>query len=145
MITSDQKYIWTQHAQMKLRHYRLTESRIKRVIRYPSRIEESIVEGAVACMQPSEGKQYSEIWVMYVLINAKYKERKINPHTFPQRQYLAGKNINQIFFAKNSKVYQEGVRVKQMKIITAWRYPGKSPERDPVPSEILREIRALIV
>ncbi len=107
MFTPDEKYIWTQHAQMKLRHYRLTESRIKRVIRHPSRIEESIVSGAIACMQPAEGKQYSEIWTMYVLINARRKERKI----------------------------------KQMKIITAWRYPGKSPERDPVPAEILREIK----
>ncbi len=121
MIILDEKYVWTHHAQMKLRHYRLTESRIKRVIRHPARIEESIVEGAVACMQPSSvptasglregkpayGKNYSEIWVMYVLINAKRKEKKI----------------------------------KQMKIITAWRYPGKSPERDPVPVEILREIR----
>lgn len=110
MMTSDEKYIWTQHAQMKLRHYRLTESRIKRVIRHPNRIEESVVEGAVACMQPAEGKQYSEIWTMYVLIDAKRKEKKI----------------------------------KQMKIITAWRYPGKSPERNPVPQEILREIRNLI-
>ena len=110
MFIPDQKYIWTQHAQMKLRHYRLTEARVKRVIRYPSRIEESIVAGAVACMQPSEGKQYSEVWVMYVLLNAKRKEKKI----------------------------------KQMKIITAWRYPGKSPERDPVPQDILQEIKNLI-
>lgn len=108
----DEKYIWTQHAQMKLRHYRLTEARIKRVIRYPTRIEESIVAGAVACMQPAEGKQYSEIWAMYVLVKAKVKNQK----------------------SKGG----------QIKIITAWRYPGKSPERDPVPIEILREIKNLI-
>lgn len=131
MIIPDEKYVWTHHARMKLRHYRLTESRIKRIIRHPSRIEESVVEGAVACMQPSSatavasafanagadksaGKpaygNYSEIWVMYVLLSARRKEKKI----------------------------------KQMKIITAWRYPGKSPERDPVPAEILREIKNLI-
>lgn len=109
MIIPDEKYIWTQHAQRKMRHYRLTEARIKRVIRYPSRIEESIVSGAIACMQAAEGKQYSEIWAMYVLLNARRKEKKI----------------------------------KQMKIITAWRYPGKSPERDPVPAEVLREIKAM--
>lgn len=114
MITPDGKYIWTNHAQMKLRHYRLTEARIKRVIRYPSRIEESIVEGAVACMQPSEGKQYSEIWAMYVLIKSKDKSQKI-----------------------------KAIGTK-MKIITAWRYPGKSPERDPVPANVLREIKTLI-
>lgn len=32
----------------------------------------------------------------------------------------------------------------QIKIITAWRYPGKSPARNPIPQEILDEIRALI-
>ena len=61
------KYIWTNHSKMKMRHYRLTESRIKRVIRHPTRVEEGILEGAIAAMQPAEGKKYSEIWVMYVL------------------------------------------------------------------------------
>ncbi|MFY9463066.1 MAG: hypothetical protein WAP52_02690 [Candidatus Sungiibacteriota bacterium] len=135
MMTRDEKYIWTHHSQMKMRYYHLTESRIKRVIRYPLRIEESIVEGAVACMQPAEGKQYSEIWAMYVLINAKRKEKKINPHTFSRDQPV---------FGENRKAYKEGVGIKQMKIITVWRYPGKSPEREPVPAEILREIKNLI-
>ena len=112
MNLRDEKYIWTHHARQKMRHYRLTEARVKRVIRHPARTEESIVEGAVACMQPAEGKQYSEIWVMYVLAKTKDEGQKTN--------------------------------AKKMKIITAWRYPGKSPERDPVPPEILREIRALI-
>src|SRR3989344_5979973 len=61
------KYLWTVHARIKMRHYRLTESRVKRVIRHPARIEEGILENAVAAMQPAEGKNYSEIWVMYVL------------------------------------------------------------------------------
>lgn len=30
------------------------------------------------------------------------------------------------------------------KIITAWRYPGKSPERNPIPKEILDEIKRLV-
>lgn len=93
-----------------MRHYRLTESRIIRVLRYPARIEEGILEGAVACMQSAGGKKYSEIWAMYVLAKAKSK-------------------------AQNAK---------QLKIITAWRYPGKSPERDPIPTEVLREIKGLI-
>ena len=52
---------------MKMNHYRLTESRVKRIIRHPARVEEGILEGAIAAMQPAEGKKYSEIWVMYVL------------------------------------------------------------------------------
>ncbi len=88
-----------------MRHYRLTESRIKRIIRYPVRTEEGIIEGAVACMQPADGKNYTEIWVLYVL---------------------------------------SGTANKQIKIISTWRYPGKSPERDPIPAEILREIKNII-
>ena len=32
----------------------------------------------------------------------------------------------------------------QLLIITAWRYPGESPARDPVPKEILDEVRTLL-
>ena len=88
-----------------MRHYRLTESRIKRIIRYPVRTEEGIIEGAVACMQPAEGKNYTEIWTLYVL---------------------------------------SGGANKQIKIISAWRYPGKSPERNPIPPDILREIKSIL-
>ena len=105
--TQDEKFWWTQHSKMKMRHYRLTESRVKRVIRHPVRIEEGIIEEAVACMQPAEGKRYSEIWVMYVI----------------------------------TKIKDKGKRIK---VITAWRYPGHAPERDPVPPEILREIKKSI-
>lgn len=98
-----------------MRHYRLTPQRIKRIIRYPARLEQGVAEGAIAVMQPARGEgrksfstrvsgreRYSEIWAMYA----------------PMRQ---------------------GIRV-----ITTWRYPGRSPLRDPVPQEILREIQALL-
>jgi hypothetical protein len=110
MESADRTYLWTHHARMKMRHYRLTEARIKRVIRHPVRVEESIVAGAVACMQAAGGKGYSEIWAMYVL-TARGRRTKT-----PQR----------------------------LKIITVWRYPGRSPERDPVPADILREIKNVI-
>ena len=109
----DEKYLWTRHAHEKMRFYRLTESRIKRIIRHPTRLEEGILEGAVACMQVAEGKNYSEIWTMYVL----------TANRGPQ-------------LARHKD--------KQIKIITAWRYPGKSPERDPVPPEVLREVRKIL-
>lgn len=100
-------YLWTQHSRIKMRQYRLTESRIKRIIRHPARMEEGILENAIACMQPAGGKKYSEIWAMYVLSKTKDKSKKI-------------------------------------KIITAWRYPGRAPERDPVPTKILQEIKNLL-
>ena len=103
------KYLWTMHSRDKMRHYCLTESRVLRIIRHPARIEEGILEDAVACMQPAGGKTYSEIWVMYMLIKSNIK-------------------------GQNSKA----------KIITAWRYPGKSSARDPIPAEVLREIRNIL-
>ena len=35
-------------------------------------------------------------------------------------------------------------QMSRVKVITAWRYPGKSPARNPIPQEILDEIRNVI-
>lgn len=94
-----EKYIWTKHSQYKMRYYGLSPQKIKRIIRYPARIEEAIVPNLIAVMVQNK-KQ--EIWAMYKL-------------------------------QKN-----------QIKIITAWRYPGKSPSRNPIPKEILEEIKLVI-
>lgn len=109
MELQNEKYLWTQHSRMKMRHYRLTESRVKRIIRHPVRIEEGILEGAIAAMCPADGKNYSEIWTMYVLIRPKAQGQK-----------------------------------PKIKVITAWRYPGKSPARNPIPEEVLREIKRIL-
>ncbi len=98
----EEKYVWTHHSRDKMRFYRLTESRIKRIIRHPARIEEGIIPRAIAVMSPAGGKRYSEIWAMYILVKSK------------------------------------------VKVITAWRYPSRAPEREPVPFEILREIKGFL-
>ena len=98
----DARYSWTHHSFNKMRQYGISESRIKRIIRYPKRIEEGIAENTVAVMQPGGTTRYQEIWVMYV------------------------------------------VRGKRLRVITTWRYPGKSPERDPIPQDILREVEKLL-
>ena len=35
-------------------------------------------------------------------------------------------------------------QMSRVKVITAWRYPGKGPARDPIPQEILDEIKSII-
>ena len=100
--TTSDKYQWTGHSLFKMRYYGLSQQRIKRIVRHPSRVEEAIVPNMIAVMQPADGKRYSEIWAMY----------KFNKKNF--------------------------------KIITAWRYPGKSPARNPIPKEVLDEIKKLI-
>lgn len=113
---------FTFHARDKMRHYRLSESRIRRVIHAPLRTEEGIAPDTVAVMQPASvlrsvaGKPSewtSEIWVMV----------------------QDGKSQR-----ANSKSKNEG---KSITVISAWRYPGKTKERDPIPREIWQEMQAL--
>lgn len=101
----EEKYVWTSHAQQKMRHYRLSEARVKRIIRHPARTEEGIAEDTVAVMSPAGTSKYAEIWVMYKV---------------------------------------SGAAEKKITVITAWRYPAKSPERDPVPQDVLREVRGIV-
>lgn len=100
---AQEKFLWTRHCEMKMRYYRLSPSLIKRVIRYPQRTEEGIIENGIAVMRKAQSKRYSEVWALYVLVNT-----------------------------------------SQLRVITAWRYPGKSPERNPIPEEILREVRTVL-
>lgn len=96
-----QRYRWTRHVQDKMRYYRLSESRVLRVVRHPARMEKGIAPKTVAVMQPvGTTRKPHEIWVMY-------QDRKDTRH-----------------------------------IITAWRYPGRSPIREaiPIPKDILIEL-----
>ncbi|OGZ94546.1 MAG: hypothetical protein A2131_00835 [Candidatus Sungbacteria bacterium GWC2_49_10] len=145
------KYLWTVHARIKMRHYRLTESRVKRVMRHPARIEEGILENAVACMQPAEGKNYSEIWVMYVLARGDAISRHDSPGPAPgslrksEISAFGGPSKSRFSLSrKRIAARNDGEGAGRIKIITAWRYPGKSPSRDPVPAEILKEIRRIL-
>ena len=106
-VKNDARYIWTNHSQYKMGYYRISPSLVKRIVRFPERIEESIVDDLVAVMKKSQSKK-EEIWVMYGL------------HT-------GGK-----------------VETPRIKIITTWRYPGESSERDPIPEDILEEIRGIL-
>lgn len=115
----DSKYSWTNHVFQKMQHYGISESRIKRIIRFPKRYEEGIAPQTVAAMQPAGTKRYQEIWVMYKLTgNRKLKIKGLGSEKFGSE--------------------------KKIKVITAWRYPGKSPERDPVPEEIIKEVQTLL-
>ena len=96
---------WTNHSKRKMKYYRLSEARVKRVLNNPKRKELGIAPGTIAVMQPTNSKHSSEIWVMYQTIKLKIQNPKL-------------------------------------KVITAWRYPGRSPIRGPIPipEEILEEL-----
>lgn len=162
-----EQYIWTQHAREKMRHYRLTESRVKRIIRHPARVEEGILEGAVACMQPASayastgksagGKNYSEIWAMYMMVSDDFLGSSDFRHvrsapaaelTNGRRNFLPSTKPSKLLLplSGNQKSLEYSLlgMGKRIKIITAWRYPGKSPARNPIPQNIIREIRQLL-
>lgn len=116
------RYQFTLHSEYKMREYHLSRQRVIRIIRAPHRTEVGIVENTVAVMQPASTKRVAdketwsqELWVMYkVMGQGKLTKSKLE------------KALNQ----------------SELKIISAWRYPGVSPERDPIPAEILQEIEA---
>ncbi|MCX6767103.1 MAG: hypothetical protein NT170_05025 [Candidatus Moranbacteria bacterium] len=119
-----EKYEWTQHAAFKMKQYGLTAQRILRVVKNPQRTEEGIVKNTIAVMQPAslrtkDGKRVwsQEIWAMYQLRS----RGAISKSQFP----ISKKIQNQ-----KSKI----------RLISAWRYPGVSPKRDPIPEDILREL-----
>jgi len=126
------KYFWTTHSIYKMRQYGLSEQKIRNVIKSPFRKEEGIVKNTVAAMQPVssklDGKKKiwkQEIWVMYQIRKAENPKSEIrNP-----KQFLKFKIQN---FAN-----------QQIRIISAWRYPGVSPKRNPIPEEIIRELSEL--
>ena len=56
---------WTRHSKFKLREHWLSESRVRRVINSPDRIERGIADGTIAMMRKEKAiKREFEIWVM---------------------------------------------------------------------------------
>lgn len=114
-----EKYQWTNHSILKMKYYGFSQQRIRRVIKSPDRIEEGIVEKTIASMQTAGSEKYPyEIWVMYQISKSKVQK------------------------SKSLKVNL--LKTKGIKIISAWRYPGKSPKNNPIPEKILNEIKSLI-
>lgn len=68
---------WTKHCKEKMKFYSLSESRLKRLILNPKRVEEGIAPKTIAIMQPAGTKKRpTEIWLMYQLEKSKVKNKK---------------------------------------------------------------------
>ena len=101
ILEKRKELVWTRHARSKMRFYKLSEQRIRRVLNSPKRIEEGIAPKTIALMQPFGNKNQHELWAM-------------------------------IQETKSSR-----------KIISAWRYPGRTKPGEPLPEEILREFKII--
>jgi hypothetical protein len=100
-----------------MREYHLSRQRVIRIIRSPKRQEIGIVPNTIAVMQPASTKRVGnkEVWTQELWTMYKVQSDKKLPKT------KLAVLLNQA----------------ELKIISAWRYPGVSPKRDPIPSEIL--------
>lgn len=122
-----------------MQQYNLSEQRVTRIIRAPKRTEEGIAHKTIAVMQPgtvkrdAKGKETwtQEIWVMYQL-------RKSEANL--KSQIPISKQIPNLKF-QNAETHKTAT----LKIISAWRYPGMSPKRNPIPEEILRELESGVI
>ncbi|MEK7482163.1 MAG: hypothetical protein AAB607_02345 [Patescibacteria group bacterium] len=104
---TNQAIHWTNHAKAKMRFYKLSEQRVRRVLNSPKRTEEGIAPNTVAMMQP-----------------ASYKSNKSNKIYWTQEIWIM--------------VQKKG---QKLRIISAWRYPGMTKPGDPLPDEILKELK----
>ncbi|OGZ00341.1 MAG: hypothetical protein A3C11_00400 [Candidatus Sungbacteria bacterium RIFCSPHIGHO2_02_FULL_49_12] len=126
---NDDRYQWTNHVVQKMRHYGLSEGRVRRVVASPKRKEEGIAPGTVAVMQSAGSPRHPyEVWVMYQELNSKIKNQNVK--------------------LRKSKfeILRVALTPVRKRIITAWRYPGVSKPRDavPIPEEILQELDELV-
>jgi len=89
-IGSDSKFIWTNHSRNKMSYYKLSESLVKRIIRFPDRIQEGIAENTIAVMKKATSKKRKEYWAMYQIDNGKIKiiTAWIYPGTSPKDKII---------------------------------------------------------
>jgi hypothetical protein len=132
------EYYWTEHSVFKMKCYNLSAQKILNVIKKPERKEEGIVKNTMAVMQPVNPKIINgkktwkqEVWAMYQLRNSEivYKSQIPNP--------------NKILNLK-LKNYKPQTANQKIKIISAWRYPGVSSKKNPIPEDVLAEIKGLL-
>ena len=132
------EFYWTSHALFKMRCYGLSAQKVLGVIKRPERKEEGIVKNTIAVMQPvnpkiQNGKKIwkQEIWVMYQLRDS----GAISKSQFPISNKIPNPKL---------KNYKLPTTNHKLKIISAWRYPGVSPKKNPIPNDILEEIKDAI-
>jgi len=68
-------------------------------------------------------------------------EEGIAPETIASMKVAKSKKRQEIWVMYRSSKKEKNQKIR---IITAWRYPGESPERNPVPENILQEVKELL-
>ena len=71
-------------------------------------------------------------------------EEAVIPGMIAAMSPATGKNYSEIWTIYALAKSNVKSQMSKVRIITAWRYPGKSPARNPIPREILEEIKSII-
>ncbi|MBI3046633.1 MAG: hypothetical protein HYY86_03815 [Candidatus Harrisonbacteria bacterium] len=75
----DKNFSWTQHVKNKMLYYRLSEQKIKTVLKNPARKEEGIAPKTTAVMKRNDTpKRKEELWVMYQKLTKNDKQPTTN-------------------------------------------------------------------
>ncbi len=106
-----QDIVWTKHAQSKMSFYHLSKQRVQRVLHTPKRIEEGIAPNTAAMMQVVGSQKHP--YEIWVMTQTSVDKRGI----------------------------KRGTTRKITKIISAWRYPGRTKPGEALPLDILSEIK----
>lgn len=106
---------FTAHARYKMSQYGLSEQKVKGVIRHPKRTEKGIAPKTAAVMQPVSMKLIDgkEVWKQELWV---------------------------MYVKKKKKAPLDDLSQETIRIVSAWRYPGISPKRSPIPEEIWQEL-----
>jgi len=109
------QYQFTSHARYKMSQYGLSEQKVKGILRNPKRSEKGIAPKTGAMMQPVSPKVIGgkEVWNQEIWV---------------------------MFVKKKQKIEMGSMTRETLRIISAWRYPGVSPKRNPIPEEIWQEL-----
>jgi len=94
-----------------MRFYHFSKQRVQRVLHTPKRIEEGIAPNTIAMMQVAGSQKHP--YEIWVMVQKNTDKRGLKC----------------------------GLTRKITKIISAWKYPGRTKPGQPLPEEILREIR----
>lgn len=107
--------IWTHHARQKMRFYRISETKVKQVFNHPDRIEKGIALHTIASMKVSGSRQHP--YEVWIM--------------YQRTRGITKKDKS----SRNSRI----------KIISAWRYPGRSPvgEKIDIPDDVRQDLIAL--
>lgn len=122
-IKNDGKYYWTNHVKEKMAFYGLSDSLIKRVLRFPKRTEEGIAPDTIASLKSAGSKRNPyEIWVMYQVRKKSRVSKKVCEDDLNILDKLSENEISEIIKFK-----------PQIVVISAWKYPGITEKRNEIP------------